>query len=150
DQAGKPVDDIDFLVRVAKKINEIREDLGSASPVLATQIEERLLGGASTINEAELARRRDNAARMLLSRERNLGRELADIRNRLNATTNEMGLDPSRVKRVVDAGLALTRQTPLRPGEVRVGTDRVTNDLWDVGPLAATWADTTQFNWDPV
>lgn len=150
DGRGHAVDDMDFLVRVAKKINEIREDLGSASPVLATQIEERLLGGSTTINEAEIERRKGKTARLLLSRERKLAAELADIRTRLTDSTTELGLSPDRVKRVVDAGLLLTRQTPLRPGEIRVGTAVIDDGLYEVGPLAETWADTTQFHWDAV
>lgn len=150
DEAGRPVDDIDFLVRVAKKMHEIRDDLGSASPVLASQIERRLLGGLKTIDDDEVKRRGDKAAKTLLSRERNLARELEAIRTRLAESTDELGLTPQRVKRVVDAGLAITRQTPLRPGEVAVGTDRVSQDIWNVGPLASTWADTVAFHWDPV
>lgn len=150
DEAGRPVDDIDFLVRVAKKMNDIRDDLGSASPVLASQIERRLLGGPKTIDEDEVKRRGDKAAKMLLSRERNLARELEAIRGRLAESTGELGLTPERVKRVVDAGLAITRQNPLRPGEVAVGTDRVSEDIWEVGPLASTWVDTVAFHWDPV
>jgi superfamily II DNA or RNA helicase len=150
DSAGQPVDDIDFLVRIAKKIHEIRDDLGSASPVLASQIEQRLLGGSKTIDDGELDRRRDKAAKLLMSRERNLTRELEAVRTRLTESTAELGLSPERVKRVVDAGLAITRQNPLRPGEVSVGTDRITEDIWEVGPLSDTWADTIAFHWDAV
>jgi superfamily II DNA or RNA helicase len=150
DDTGHPVDDIDFLVRVAKKMNEIRDDLGSASPVLAAQIERRLLGGPKTIDENAVKQQGDKAAKMLLSRERNLARELEAIRARLAESTHELGLTPERVKRVVDAGLAITRQSPLRPAQVAVGSDRIAEDIWDVGPLASTWADTVAFHWDPV
>jgi superfamily II DNA or RNA helicase len=150
DEAGRAVDDIDFLVRIAKKIHEIRDDLGSASPVLAQQIEDRLLGGSTAINEAELARRRDKVSKMLLSREKNLSRELEEIRTRMATTTSELGLSPERIRRVVEAGLAITRQLPLRPAEVVVGTKRMADDIWAVGPLSETWADATAFHWDPV
>jgi hypothetical protein len=150
DQADRPVDDLDFLIRIARKINEIRDDLGSASPVLARQIEARLLGGSTEINEAELARRREKATKMLLSREKNLARELEEIRSRMAETTTELGLSPDRVRRVVEAGLAITRQSPLRPAHVAIGTDRVDEDIWAVGPLSETWADTTAFHWDAV
>ena len=150
DSAGQPVDDIDFLVRIAKKIHEIRDDLGSASPVLASQIELGLLGGPKIIDDGRLDLRREKAAKLLLSRERNFARELEAVHTRLMESTAELGLTPGRVKRVVDAGLAITRQSPLRPAEVTVGTDRLTEDIWEVGPLSDTWADTIAFHWDAV
>ena len=40
-QAGIVVEgDLDFLARVVKKVEQIREDLGSAGPVIADQVEQ--------------------------------------------------------------------------------------------------------------
>ena len=57
--------DLDFLARVVAKVEQIREDLGSAGPVIASQIEEAMLGRRTTLDETRFvgSRRVARAAR---------------------------------------------------------------------------------------
>ena len=43
--------DLEFLARAAAKIDRIRNDIGSAGPVIADQVEEAMLGGRSAFDE---------------------------------------------------------------------------------------------------
>jgi hypothetical protein len=52
---GSLEDDLEFLHLVAEKVNAIREDLGSAGPVIATQVEEKMLGRRRQFDEDEMA-----------------------------------------------------------------------------------------------
>src|SRR5439155_7637706 len=53
--AGSLDADLEFLFRAARKIETIRDDLGSASPVIADQIEKAMLGiGGRTLDEARI------------------------------------------------------------------------------------------------
>ncbi len=125
--------DLDFLARVVSKVEQIREDLGSAGPVIASQVEEAMLGRRTTLDESRLG---DSAAlRGMLAQERRLRERLADLRDELHASRETLLLKPGRVERVVRTALALARQPPLEPG-VEPGT-------WDVPALTASWSRAT-------
>jgi hypothetical protein len=49
--------DLDFLSRVARKVETIRDELGSAGPVLATQVEEAMLGRRTVIDDVAIEQR---------------------------------------------------------------------------------------------
>lgn len=125
--------DLDFLARVVKKVEQIREDLGSAGPVIAAQIEEAMLGRRTTLDETRLVRR--SAARTLLAQERRMRERLAALRDELDSSRETLHLRPERVERVVTAALALARQLPLEPSE-EPGT-------WVVPALTGSWARAT-------
>ena len=44
--------DLDFLARVVRKVEQIRDDLGSAGPVIARQIEEAMLGRRTALDDS--------------------------------------------------------------------------------------------------
>ena len=44
DPAARFAADLEFLYRAAKKVQQIREDLGKVGPVIAEQVEEAMLG----------------------------------------------------------------------------------------------------------
>jgi superfamily II DNA or RNA helicase len=106
--------DLDFLARVVRKVEQIREDLGSAAPVIATQIEEAMLGRRRTLDESRFGDSR--ALRGLVAQERRMGEHLARLRDELEQSRQTLHLTPDRVERVVATALRLARQLPLIPG----------------------------------
>jgi len=48
--------DLEFLMRVAEKVKQIREDLGKVGPVIAAQVEEVMLGRRRTLDTAHAER----------------------------------------------------------------------------------------------
>jgi len=128
-QRGSLEGDLDFLARVVTKVEQIREDLGSAGPVIAAQIEEAMLGRRRTLDETRFSRA--SASRAVLQQERRMRERLAVLRDDLAESRIALHLEPERVKRVVDTALALARQPSLQaaaePG------------IFGVPPLTGSW-----------
>lgn len=125
--------DLDFLWRIATKVNAIRDDLGTAGPVLAQQVEEAMLGKRQVLDEAPIERAKEKASRTVLKIERNLREEIARLREQLDASVEELGITPSTVERVVNVALDVARQPKLGPAPGKKGCFRV-------GALSNAWA----------
>jgi len=106
--------DLEFLMRAALKVQAIREDLGKVGPVIATQVEEAMLGRRRTLDTAR-AEREAEPVRALLKFERKLREQLQQLAEQLNDTQRDLRLSPSNIQNVVETGLALARQPPLQP-----------------------------------
>lgn len=134
--------DHDFLLRVAEKINEIREDLGSVSSVLAERIEARMLGaGPQTLDVDRLLGTRRDQARVDLERlKQRFGADLARVRDQYRASVEELDLTPHAVERVVRVALQLENQPPLSAAQLERPDGEV--DVFHIGDLAGTWAET--------
>ncbi len=142
ERAGRRADpnslegDLHFLAVAARKVDQIREDLGSAGPVLERQIEEAMLGRRSLLDEraTDQGAQRGAALRRVLGTERRMRDEVGRLRERLEESRDELHIRPERVERVVAVALALAGQPPLEaPGD---GTFRVPR-------LTGSWAPAT-------
>jgi len=106
--------DLDFLARVVRKVEQIREDLGSAAPVIATQVEEAMLGRRRALDERRFGDNRE--LRRLLRQRLSMRERLVRLRAELEQSRATLQLRPDRVARVVHTALRLARQPPLEPG----------------------------------
>ena len=113
-ERGSLEGDLDFLARVVTKVEQIREDLGSAGPVIAAQIEEAMLGRRATLDDTRF--HGVAASRRLLEQERRMRERLAALRDELAESRTTLHLQPDRVERVVATALALARQPSLAAG----------------------------------
>jgi superfamily II DNA or RNA helicase len=129
-QRGSLDGDLDFLARAVIKVQQIREDLGSAGPVIAHQIEEAMLGRRATLDDTRFAG--SAASRAVLQQEQRMRERLAALRDELQESRATLQLNPTRVERVVATALALARQPPLTAGK-EPGT-------WVVPALTASWS----------
>jgi superfamily II DNA or RNA helicase len=125
--------DLDFLWRIAKKVNTIRDDLGTTGPVLAQQVEEAMLGRREAVDEGALDRAKAKASRTALKLERNLREEIQRLRQQLGESVEELGITPGAVARVVSVALELARQPRLTPLTRNAG-------CYKVGALSNAWA----------
>jgi len=110
--------DLEFLSRVAHKVENIRTDLGSVGAVLASQVERAMLGeGARVLDDAATQRREREAerainegenARQQRDRDRNLRRDIEDSRTQLDLT-------PAKLRHVVETAMKLAGQPALIP-----------------------------------
>lgn len=130
-KGSNDVDDTEFLFRAAKKVESIRQDLGSVGPVLARRIERAMLGERPTLNtdDAESLRRQKQGS---LAFERNLRGKVADLHERLLESRQEFGLTPDRIERAVALALELDGQAPLKtvPGQ---------EGVFEVPTLGGVW-----------
>ena len=106
--------DLEFLLRAALKVEAIREDLGKVGPVIASQVEEAMLGRRRTLDTAR-AERESEPVRAMLKFERKLRDQLEKLAQQLQDTERELRLSPANVQNVVETGLALAGQAKLRP-----------------------------------
>lgn len=114
--ASKPGDlecDLEFLYRAAIKIQNIREDLGKVGPVIAEQVEEAMMGKRTVLDTAR-AEKDAGVVRKMLKFERDLSKQLAELVDKLRVTKQELRLEPSNIKNIVDVGLALLGCPPLK------------------------------------
>jgi superfamily II DNA or RNA helicase len=125
--------DLDFLARVVKKVEQIREDLGSAGPVIATQVEEAMLGRRSVLDERRFGDNRE--LRRLLAQRRTMRDRIARLHAELEDSRDTLRLQPDRVERVVQTALRLARQPALTAGD-EPGT-------WIVPALTGSWSAAT-------
>jgi superfamily II DNA or RNA helicase len=105
-------DELYFLYVAAKKVDQIREDLGSAGEVIAAQIEQKMLGKRADWQSAdvEIARRASNAE---LKINRELARDLERLTGTLAESRGELNLSPATVERVVRTALRLAHHKDL-------------------------------------
>jgi len=138
--AGSLEADLGFLSLVARKVETIRDDLGTVGPVLALEVERRLLGLPADVNRLPRDDR-SRAGRALNRIERNLREEVGRLRDQLDATVTELGLTPAAVERVVQTALQLARQPALRPATlVRPADPGFAARVFEAPALTRSWS----------
>jgi superfamily II DNA or RNA helicase len=105
-------DELYFLYVAARKVEQIREDLGSAGEVIAAQIEQKMLGKRTDWQSAdvEIHRRSGNAE---LKINRDLVRELEKLTGTLRESRGDLNLTPQTVERVVRTALRIAHHKDL-------------------------------------
>lgn len=148
-QDGPPGDlegDLEFLMRAAKKVEQIREDLGKVGPVIAQQVEEAMLGHRSKLNTA-VAEKDAEPVRRMLKFERDLRQQIERLRDQLQETKRTLRLDPENIQKVVEIALQLADQPPLIPTKVEgIWPDpkRKTCPVFHLPAFKGSWAYCTE------
>jgi superfamily II DNA/RNA helicase len=127
--------DLEFLMRAALKVDAIREDLGKVGPVIASQVEEVMLGRRSGL-DTTTAERDAAPARRMLTFERNLLQQIERLRNQLRESERELRLSPQNVHSVVEIGLQIANQPPLIPADVQ----GLSGEAFHLPHLSGSWA----------
>ena len=109
--------DLEFLMRAALKVETIREDLGKVGPVIASQVEEAMLGRRSRLDTTR-AEQEAEPVRRMLKFERKLRDQLEKLASQLHQTQHDLNLTPEHIENVVRVGLELADQPALIPVEV--------------------------------
>ncbi len=109
---GTLEDEMRFLRQAVEKVEQIREDLGSAGDVIAAQVEQKMLGRAADWRAADIEiARRSAGARLKV--ERDLARDLERLTARLAGSRTELNLSAGTVERVVRTALRLAHRKDL-------------------------------------
>lgn len=142
--AGRPPGDLEgdleFLMRAALKVDQIREDLGNVGDVLAQNVEQAMLGRARTLRDPVANNRRAAEARSMLRFERKLKEQLERLRERLRDSKDELRLSPENLESVVQVAMELAGLPPLRATTIPGPKGKGTRRAWHLPPLAGTWA----------
>ena len=122
--------DLEFLARAVQKIEAIRQDLGKVGPVIASQVEEAMLGYRTKLDTTD-AERQASKGRRALKVEREL-RTLEETRNRLHEARESLRVEPEHIQQVVSIGLQLGEKPALKPAKEA--------DTFWMPPLEGDWA----------
>lgn len=141
---GSLENDLEFLHRVAGKLNQQREDLGLVAPLLADEVERKMLGDHGASVDVGPRTRPGRERQKLKKLELELRERLAELARKVEDSREELGLTPGTVHRVVATALDLARQAPLSPVELKRGTGdrRPSGPVFAVGRLTGSWART--------
>ncbi|MCM1983780.1 DISARM system SNF2-like helicase DrmD [Lyngbya confervoides] len=132
---GELEGDLEFLMRAALKVNNIREDLGKVGPVIASQVEEAMLGRRVNLDTAQ-AEKSSEAVRRMLKFERSVRDRIEALRTQLRETRLELRLTPDNIATVVQVGLDLADQPPLIPAEI----EGIKGDVFRLPEMRGSWA----------
>ncbi len=133
-KAGDLEGDLEFLMRVALKIETIREDLGKVGSVIAEQVEEAMLG-VRTILDTEKVEKEAEPIRKMLKFERDLQKQVQALMQQYRETRRELRLSPDNIAQVVSVGLMLAGQLALMPKKTEDG-----QPCFRLPPLKGSWA----------
>jgi superfamily II DNA or RNA helicase len=129
--------DLDFLARVASKVQQMRDDLGSVNPVIAAAVERRMLGIEDSTFLVERVEPKA-AAREALKVERDLRAQVERLRRILRDSEADLHARPADIHRVLSTGLRLGVQLPLEP----LPDERSGATVYRVPALTGAWART--------
>jgi hypothetical protein len=118
-EPGSLEGDLQFLRLVATKVDTIRTDLGSAGPVLQAQLVEAMLGQRTRLDETALDKPGRQARTQLAAMRRDLESTIAQLRERLDDSREDLGASPAALARAVSVGLDLAHQRQLIPTEIK-------------------------------
>ncbi len=129
--------DLEFLMRAALKINNIREDLmGKVGQVIAQQVEEAMLGNRSRLDTSN-AEKESEPVRRMLKFERKIKEQIEQLTAQLVETTENLHLAPDNILSVVQIGLELARQPALK----EVNVENFKGKAFEVPLMKGSWKD---------
>jgi superfamily II DNA or RNA helicase len=139
DVANKKLGEIDgdheYLMRAVRKVENIREDLGSVGPVIARQIEEAMLGRRKHLDTGAVEQKAASVRKFVKS-ERQLQEKISRLHEKLMEAKNDFHLSVDHISRAVLVGLELAEIPSLKPIS-RFGAHKDT--VYDVPILPGTW-----------
>lgn len=127
--------ELEFLYRVARKVDSIRQDLGRVGPVIAAQVEKVMVGAQRALDTAAEERRAEQDRRMLRL-ERDTKATIARLHDRLVESRDTLHFSPRALENVVGVGLELAGQPPLK----EIADPSADGTLFTLPPLGGTWA----------
>jgi superfamily II DNA or RNA helicase len=133
--AGDLLGDHDFLLRAVQKVQNMRQDLGCVGPVIASQIEQAMLGRRRYL-DTQGAEQQAAKTKKFVTAERDLNQRIALLHARLVEARTTLHLEPHRIRRTVDVALALAGRAPLKP----VSLDGFEGEAFDLPLLTGSWA----------
>jgi ERCC4-related helicase len=127
--------DLEFLMRVAQKVETIREDLGSVGQVLADDVEHAMLGKGYNFVRTDSAQQASGPVRKMLKFERDLSKQIASLLDQYHDTQRELRLSPANIQKVIEVGLQIAQQPCLIPVNDTEG-----KSIFRLPSLKGSWA----------
>jgi superfamily II DNA or RNA helicase len=109
--------DLEFLAVAARKVESIREDLGSVGAVLTAQIEEAMFGRREALDTGS-AESTAKEVRRSLTFARKVKERIGELHEQLANSRQQLRVAPDHVQQVVATALELAGQPPLQPARL--------------------------------
>jgi superfamily II DNA/RNA helicase len=135
--------DLEFLWQAVEKIETIREDLGSVGPVIATQVEEAMLGRRRTLDTKKHEERAPSRRMQAFERKQRekLAEHIQQLYQQLLDGKLELGMTPTNIQAVVETALELAQQPALQRRMLRDPHGKLDAiEVFDVPALSGSWA----------
>lgn len=126
----------DDIIRALKKLESMREDMGSVNPVIAPQMAGLIEGTRRELDTRD-AEARAAKARRFVKTDRQLQERIAWLHERLQKTRDDFHLTPDHVCEAVKTGLALAEKPPLKSVELESAP---TGTVFEMPILTGSWA----------
>ncbi|WP_256842152.1 DISARM system SNF2-like helicase DrmD [Ornithinimicrobium cryptoxanthini] len=129
--------DMDFVRRIAEKVGQVAQDLGSVNQVIDADVQAHF--GRASLPAARSKAAVDGNAIITrtLAGGMALNRQLTELARTYDDTKIDMHLTPGNLRRVVDTALELSSQPLLN----EVGDDRTDAQVFEVPDLGPAWHD---------
>ncbi len=128
--------DMDFMRRIAEKVGNVAQDLGSVNQVIDADVQNHFSPTTTTRRAKPSAPDDGNAIiTRALAGGIELNRRLTELSRTYDERKVEMHLTPGNARRVVDTALALTAQPPL----TEVGHEDTDAQVFAVPGLGSAW-----------
>ncbi|MEQ9397316.1 DISARM system SNF2-like helicase DrmD [Haliea sp.] len=128
------------IIRALKKLESMREDMGSVNPVIAPQMSGLIEGRQKELNTRE-AEARSQKARKFVKAERQLNEKIAKLHEQLVQTRQDFHLTPKHILAAVETGLSIAEKPPLKPAALADAPD---GSAFKMPELTGTWAACTK------
>ena len=126
----------DDIIRALKKLEAMREDMGSVNPVIAPQMA-GLIEGSRRELDTKVAEIRAEKARRFVKAERQLQERITRLHERLLETQKDFHLTPDRICEAVKTGLALAEKPSLKSVELEGAPS---GTIFELPVLTGSWA----------
>ncbi|MGX6511629.1 DISARM system SNF2-like helicase DrmD [Rhodococcus sp. SJ-2] len=131
--------DAGFMARIAKKVANVEQDLGSVNQVIGGEIQNHFTRRAPARAKAKGVDP-NVVINTALAGGMELNARLTQLEQGYDASRTEMHLDPANLRRVVDTALRINHQSPLVPNHVFAeDTDA---EVFEVPTLSPGWHGT--------
>ena len=130
----------DDIIRALRKLESMREDMGSVNPVIAPQMS-GLIEGSKKVLNTQLAEAKTAKAKKLVKAERQLKEKIQKLHLQLLETQHDFHLTPDHVLAAVQTGLAVAEK-PLLITATLEGTPE--GSIFFMPELTGTWGDCIQ------
>ncbi len=145
--AGSLDADLEFLSRAARKVEQIRSDLGAAGVVLAREVEYAMLGRPGIADGSGSGSGGRAAVRRL---DRELRERIGELKGRIDLSIEELGITPQALAAAVELGLELGRQAPLRRIQLPAAGRAPACEAFEVPELTRSWASAAADLYDEI
>ena len=130
----------DDIIRALRKLESMREDMGSVNPVIAPQMSGLIEGSKKELDTRE-AEAKTQKAKKYVKAERQLKEKINKLHEQLLETQQDFHLTPEHVLAAVKTGLAVAEKPPLKPIDLEGAKP---GSVFTMPELTGTWSECTR------